>query len=103
MKRDIEREAHALADEYQSGDWRTVFANFDEKGKRVRPDAIPMRDVPKHFDGGDIDDEQHWYGALMCCLECRNVDAMRMTVTRTYLLAALSCGSCGEVFAEVWR
>ena len=23
------------------------------------------RDIPKHFDGGDIDDNGHWYGAEM--------------------------------------
>lgn len=61
------------------------------------------RDVPKTFDGGDIDDHGHWYGAEMSCLECRETTHMRMGITATYLLAALQCGECGETFAETWR
>lgn len=61
------------------------------------------RDVPKTFDGGDIDDHGHWYGAEMSCLECHETEAMRMSITATYMLAALRCGNCSEVFAETWR
>jgi hypothetical protein len=61
-----------------------------------------MRNVPKYFDGGDIDNENHWYGEQMGCLECGEVDAVRTGITSTYLLASLQCGNCGEVFAEYW-
>ena len=37
----------------------------------------PMRNVPKSFDGGDIDNHGHWYGPDMSCLECRETTAMR--------------------------
>jgi len=60
------------------------------------------RDIPKHFDGGDIDDNGHWYGAEMSCLECHETHQMRQGITATYLLATLECGSCGETFAEYW-
>lgn len=60
------------------------------------------RNVPKTFDGGDINDTGHWRGADMCCLECRETSAMRIGITATYLLAALQCGECGETFAETW-
>jgi hypothetical protein len=60
------------------------------------------RDIPKHFDSGDIDNDGRWYGSSMCCLECRTTDAMRMGAGGLFLLATLECGSCGEVFAERW-
>jgi hypothetical protein len=60
------------------------------------------RDVPKHFDGGDIDNNGRWYGEEMCCLECRETKHMRVGITATYLLATLDCGECGEPFAEYW-
>lgn len=61
-----------------------------------------MRDVPKHFDGGDIDGDGQWYGPDMSCLDCRATRPVRYTHTHTYLLAALECGNCCELFAEVW-
>lgn len=60
-----------------------------------------MRDVPKIFDGGDIDSSGHWEGALMCCLSCRETEPMRYTITGTYMLFALECGECGQRFCEV--
>lgn len=60
------------------------------------------RDVPKHFDGGDIDNNGHWVGEEMGCLECRETRQMRSSATATYLLASLNCGECGEPFAEYW-
>jgi len=44
------------------------------------------RDVPKHFDGGDIDERGYWYGADMCCLECHETHEVRAGITATYLL-----------------
>jgi hypothetical protein len=73
-----------------------------ETGGRIPPREF-TRNVPKHFDGGDIDNQGHWVGADMSCLECRETHPMRMGITATYLLAALRCGNCGEPFAEVWR
>jgi hypothetical protein len=61
-----------------------------------------MTDVPKHFDGGDIDWNGGWAGEAMCCLECRETTRMRIGVTPIYLLAELHCGECGAPFAEVW-
>lgn len=61
------------------------------------------RNVPKAFDGGDIDNNGRWYGAEMCCRDCRETANMRMGMTATYMLATLECGECGEVFAETWR
>ena len=70
-------------------------------------DALPimptaMHNVPKSFDGGDIDDEGRWYGQDLSCLECRQTTAMRLSITSTYLLAALHCGECGATFCEYW-
>lgn len=61
------------------------------------------RDVPKTFDGGDIDDNGHWRGAEMGCLECRTTRRMVVGPTATYLLSVLRCGECGERFAEFWQ
>lgn len=63
---------------------------------------VDLYNVPKHFDGGDIDDNGHWRGAEMCCLECRETTAMHCGITSTYLLASLNCGECGESFAKYW-
>ncbi len=54
------------------------------------------------FDGGDIDNHFQWHGEAMSCLECRETEPVAMTMTATYMLAALVCGSCGEIFAETW-
>lgn len=62
-----------------------------------------LRDVPKIFDGGDIDYEGRWYGDRMCCLECRATEAMRMSPTSTYMLVSLDCGECGRSFGEFWQ
>jgi transcription elongation factor Elf1 len=62
-----------------------------------------MRNVPKTFDGGDIDNHGHWVGAEMSCLECHETAEVRMGLTATYMLAAIECRECGEVFAEVWQ
>lgn len=62
-----------------------------------------MRDVPKHFDGGDIDHQGHWHGAAMCCLDCGETRPMRLGITPTYQLMALECGECYAIFAEVWQ
>ena len=61
-----------------------------------------MRNVPKSFDGGDIDNHAHWYGPDMSCLECRETTAMRSGMTSIYLLARLECGACGETFCLYW-
>ena len=61
-----------------------------------------MRNVLKTFDGGDIDDDGHWCGQDMSCLECRKTTAIRSAITSTYLLASLQCGECGEIFVEYW-
>ena len=62
----------------------------------------PMHNVPKSFDGGDIDNHGHWWGQDMSCLECRETTAMRSGMTSTYLLASLQCGECGETFCLYW-
>lgn len=59
-----------------------------------------MREVPKHFDGGDIDDDGHWRGPEMSCLECKETTAMHYGITARWFIAALECGECREVFAE---
>ena len=61
-----------------------------------------LHNVPKTFDGGDIDVQGHWYGQDMCCLECGETTAMRSGLTRTYLLACLQCGECAVSFCEYW-
>lgn len=71
---------------------------LDDEIKR----RIDTANVPKHFDGGDIDNHGHWYGDAMGCLECRETRHMGMGCTSTYLLAELHCGECGAVFAEYW-
>ncbi len=73
---------------------RTTFGN--------PPKRENMRNVPKHYDGGDINEHGSWRGAAMSCLECRETTDMRAGITATYLLGTLECGECGEIFAEVW-
>lgn len=72
-----------------------------ESGGRI-PHREFTRNVPKHFDGGDIDKNGRWLGEHMSCLECRETAAMRMGITSTHTLKQLECGECGEPFAEVW-
>jgi hypothetical protein len=67
------------------------------------PQREYTRDVPKHFDSGDIDNNGRWYGSTMCCLECRDTDTMRMGIGGLYLLATLECDNCSAVFAETWN
>lgn len=59
------------------------------------------RNVPKTFDGGDINTNGQWRGAEVGCLECRETAAMHYGGTATYMVAQLECGECGEPFAEV--
>lgn len=79
-----------------------IACTSTEKFTMAMPDNVNLRDVPKHFDGGDVDDYGRWVGAEMGCLECRTTNAMMMGITLTYGLAALECGECREVFAEYW-
>jgi hypothetical protein len=65
------------------------------------PRREDTRGVPKHFDGGDIDWDGQWEGAEMGCLDCRETAPMATGMTATYLVAALQCGECGEIFAEI--
>lgn len=65
-------------------------------------ERVLMRDVPKTFDSGDIDNHGRWIGEEMCCLECRETVEIRAGITSTYLLAVLHCSECGEPFAEYW-
>jgi hypothetical protein len=48
----------------------------------------PMLNVPKSFDGGDIDNHGRWWGQDMSCLECRETTAMHAGITSSYLLAS---------------
>lgn len=61
-----------------------------------------LHDVPKTYDGGDINAHGQWCGEDMCCLTCRETAPMCMGLTTTYLLASLECGECGETFAQTW-
>lgn len=83
----------------------TTFSSADGRPQNASATAdagAELRAVPTIYDGGDIDDDGRWYGEPMCCLECRETDAMRMGLSRTYLLATLECSNCLQVFAEVW-
>lgn len=53
------------------------------------------------FDGGDISNSGHWYGAEIGCLECRETSNMDLAATPKYLTNALCCSECGAELAEV--
>lgn len=52
------------------------------------------------IDPGDIDSSGHWYGARMCCLNCKWHVALKAQGSSKLWTVELICGLCGEVFGE---